>query len=120
MLLLLYSYKLYLDLKAADTLGMSQSSIADRMDNRGEARAYDFLEFGDFNFVDEYQKAVLQMLEKEKKAISSIETSLAKCSSILSKIKVVLPVPGGPITTVGCFLSNKFMCVTNPFFMFFS
>jgi hypothetical protein len=40
--------ELYLDLKAADTLGMSQSSIADRMDNRGEARAYDFLEFGDF------------------------------------------------------------------------
>jgi len=40
--------ELYLDLKAADTLGMSQSSIADRMGNRGEARAYGFLEFGDF------------------------------------------------------------------------
>ena len=40
--------ELYLDIKAADTLGMSQSSIADKMDNRGEGRAYGFLEFGDF------------------------------------------------------------------------
>ncbi|MBK8670306.1 MAG: hypothetical protein IPN89_12975 [Saprospiraceae bacterium] len=30
-----------------------------------------FLEFGEFNFIEEYQKAVLQMLEKEKKAILS-------------------------------------------------
>ena len=40
--------ELYLDIKAADTLGMSQSSIADKMDSRGEGRAYGFLEFGDF------------------------------------------------------------------------
>ncbi|MBC7884462.1 MAG: hypothetical protein H7X99_03260 [Saprospiraceae bacterium] len=29
-----------------------------------------FLEFGDFNFVEEYQKAVVKMLEKEKNAIT--------------------------------------------------
>lgn len=46
-----------------------------------------FLEFGDFNFVDEYQKAVLQMLEKEKKAI--LETDILTEESKQMRLKML-------------------------------
>ena len=53
------------------------------------------------NQVDHYLLLGFSLLEKEKKAISSIFISCCMYSSILFKIKVVFPVPGGPMTTIG-------------------
>ena len=41
------------------------------------------------------------LFENEKKPMSSIFTSSCKYSSILFNINVVLPVPGGPMITMG-------------------
>ena len=39
---------LYQDIKAAQTLGMSEDSLAEKMSKRGESRAFNFLIEGDF------------------------------------------------------------------------